>query len=667
MVVAVDEDGIFVEWNKIAEEVTGWKASEIIGNPDPNALLYPDHEYLEELRKFWDEQGGEYKNRVWKVKCRDGLWKWVSWSNISLQYPVPGWKSWALGADVTSLIELNEKLQKKEHNLETIAHVSEVLLTEHSFDVAIMKAFKALGESSNADRVYIFENDYDKISGKWFMSQTYEWVKGGIVQQIDNPDLQNLCYSDRFPRWQERMLERKSVSGSTTDFPEIEKRTLEPQGILSILVVPIYLHDEWWGFIGFDNCTTGDVFSPAEEAMLRSAAVAIGGAIQRERINRQLRDARMKAEEMNRLKSNFLANISHELRTPLIGILGYAEMLTEELPDPSHKKLAETIKLSGQLLSNSISLILDLSEIESDRLSLNIEAVNIMEVIRESVAIQRRDAELKGLEISFAFPENLPLIKSDRKMLQTILDNLLSNAIKFTAIGKIDFRVTVENGLMSRRINIIVSDTGIGISHELQQTIFDAFRQASEGLSRNFEGIGLGLTIIKKFTEKLGGTVEIQSKQDVGTTFTISFPTYPGSVESNTALTSTEEYPVLSFNEKKKIVLAEADPASGTMLKVFSRSIAEVFTARNVEEIIPMAIERKIDMIILDITPKNLFRINEVMKLFRNDIVLGNTPVLAFSSYSTAIEKFYEAGFDGLIPKPITKGEYLKIIHKYLL
>ena len=177
MVVAVDEDGIFVEWNKIAEEVTGWKASEIIGNPDPNALLYPDHEYLEELRKFWDEQGGEYKNRVWKVKCRDGLWKWVSWSNLSLQYPVPGWKSWALGADVTSLIELNEKLQKKEHNLETIAHVSEVLLTEQSFDVAIMKAFKALGESSNADRVYIFENDYDKVSGKWFMSQTYEWVK----------------------------------------------------------------------------------------------------------------------------------------------------------------------------------------------------------------------------------------------------------------------------------------------------------------------------------------------------------------------------------------------------------------------------------------------------------------------------------------------------------
>jgi len=398
MVVAVDHNGIFVEWNNVAERITGWPATEMIGHPDPSSLLYPDPDYLQELREYWNETKGQYYNHIWRMKCKDGSWKWISWSNISHDYPVEGWYSWALGADVTGVIEANEKLQKKEHNLETIAHVSEILLSEHDFDVAILKAFESLGISSNADRVYIFENDHDRVTGKYSMNQTYEWTRGGIAKQIDNPDLQNLCYDDTCPRWQEMMLQRKAVSGRIAGFPQSEREMLEPQGIISILAVPIYLQDEWWGFIGFDNCTTADLYSPAEEAMLRSAAVAIGGAIQRERINRQLREARRKAEEMNRLKSNLLANISHELRTPLIGILGFAEILVEEVPDPGHRKIADTIRLAGQRLHNAINLILDLSQVESDRLTMNIEPVNIGEVIRETISLHLVDAEAKGFE-----------------------------------------------------------------------------------------------------------------------------------------------------------------------------------------------------------------------------------------------------------------------------
>lgn len=668
MVVAIDQNGIFVEWNKVAEKVTGWSAAEIIGHPDPSSVLYPDPEYLRELRQRWNENSGQYMNQIWKLRCKDGLWKWISWSNISYDYPVQGWTSWALGTDVSDVIEVTEKLQKKEHNLETIAQVSEVLLSEQNFDLAIQKAFEYLGVSSNADRVYIFENDHNKSTGQWFMNQTYEWTKGGILKQIDNPDLQNLCYAETCPRWQERMLKKRSISGRIADFPEIERSMLEPQGIISLLAVPIYLHDEWWGFIGFDNCTTTEVYSPAEEAMLRSAAVAIGGAIQRERINQQLREARLKAEELNRLKSNLLANISHELRTPLIGILGFAEILVEEVPDPAHKKIADTIRLAGQRLSNAINLILDLSQIESDRLTVNIEQVNLAELIRETIDFQKNDAAGKGLYIKASIPENLPLMKSDRRMLQTILDNLLSNAIKFTNEGGVDFRVTVENGVMSRRMNVIVSDTGIGISPDLQSLIFEAFRQGSEGLSRNFEGVGLGLTIIRKFAEKLGGSVEIQSKQNVGTTFTISFPTNP---ETDGGTTQPENYGDLSLLapvDKKRIVIVETDPASETMVRVFARPVAEVVTARNSDDVISAAGEKKIDMIIFEINPRNFDHIKEVIHFFRSTPALGNVPVLAFSSLTTTIarEKFEEQGFDGLIPKPVTKSDFLRAIHKFL-
>ncbi len=171
MVVAIDQNGIFVEWNKVAEKVTGWSAAEIIGHPDPSSVLYPDPEYLRELRQRWNENSGQYMNQIWKLRCKDGLWKWISWSNISYDYPVQGWTSWALGTDVTDVIEVTEKLQKKEHNLETIAQVSEVLLSEQNFDLAIQKAFEYLGVSSNADRVYIFENDHNKTTGQWVMNQ----------------------------------------------------------------------------------------------------------------------------------------------------------------------------------------------------------------------------------------------------------------------------------------------------------------------------------------------------------------------------------------------------------------------------------------------------------------------------------------------------------------
>ena len=253
-------------------------------------------------------------------------------------------------------------------------------------------------------------------------------------------------------------------------------------------------------------------------------------------------------------------------------------------------------------------------------------------------------------------------------MLLTIFDNLLSNAVKFTSHGSIDFSVTLESGVFSRRMNLIVSDTGIGISPDLQLLIFDAFRQASEGLSRNFEGVGLGLTIIRKFTEKLGGTVEIQSKEEVGTTFTISFPINPGIDENRENMDILDDLPVYSNSEKKRIVIAETDPASETMVRVFARPVAEVLSARNEDEVLLSSIEKKIDIIIIEISPRNFDRIEEMINFFSSSPALGNVPLLAFSSLTTATarEKFEEAGFDGLIPKPVTKSDFLRSIQKFL-
>lgn len=670
MVIATDSEGIFVEWNYECERVTGYNSSEMIGNPDPSKILFPDLEYLKLLQTFWRENSGNYQNQVWKIHCKNGCQKAISWSNISKKYPVEGWFSWAIGIDISELKEFSEKLEKSEDKIKDVAKISETLLTEPDFETGIQKAFEILEKSAGADRIYIFENETDPETGEVFMSQSYEWARGGISIQIDNPLLQKLPYNDSFPRWKEKMSVKESINGLIKDFPATERAYLAPRGILSILAVPICFNDQWWGFIGFDNCTEERVYSAAEESMLKTAAVAIGGAIQRETTTRQLLAAKTKAEEMNRLKSNFLANMSHELRTPLIGVLGFAEILKEEIQDQYHKKLAENIFSAGQRLSDSLSLILDLSRIEADKLTLNLELVDITEVISESISYLESDAGNKGLYIKTTFPETVPLLKSDRRMLLTIVDNLLSNAIKFTKTGGVHFIITIEKGINLRKMNLMIRDTGIGISPEFQQLVFDEFRQVSEGLTRSFEGVGLGLTIVKKFTEKLGGQVEMNSQPGAGTTFTISFP-----VSLDAGISPEPDASEVHFSlppwisgEKKRILLINQDIMSQTLVRVFTKSFAEILIAYDTTQAVEFSSTKKIDIVLLEIDSVNTSSGLKVIKHLREQKEYKNVPFIAFSSHAVSApgNTLLEAGFNGYIPKPVVKADFLRILKKFL-
>lgn len=796
MITALDENFLFIEWNHECERVTGFSREEIINNPDPSSLLYPDPKYFESLKDFWVENKGTYINQVWKIRCKDGKDKAISWSNISPEYPVKGWRSWAIGLDVSELKDVSEKLTESENlfktvynsadtgialsdmkgvllnvnssfaemigyevseivgknysdfthpddlpaelflvessqnsknvsnftlkkryihkngeiiwgklnlsfvrdkdgnptivlgivknlteemkiqeelddhrdYLESLAKISEILLTSQDFDEAIAKAFEILGETSNADRVYIFENEYDAPNDEWLMTQTFEWVKGGVSRQINNPTLNRLKYSDSNPRWRDLMLDHRLINGIVRDFPPEEVAVLEPQGILAILVVPIYVQDQWWGFLGFDNCTHERVYSRAEESMLQSAAMAIGAAINKEHINRQLIEAKTKAEEMNRLKSIFLANMSHELRTPLIGILGFAEILSEEIDDPYFKKMTDGIYKAGQRLSDSLSLILDLSRIEADKLTLNLEDVNIIDVVLETTSYFDQEIVKKGLYLNIDTPDEIPLLKSDKRMLLTIVDNLLSNAIKFTREGGIDVIVKVEKSGLSSVVNLIVRDSGIGISQDFMDVIFDEFRQVSEGLDRAFEGVGLGLTIIKKFTEKLGGSLSLNSRVGLGSTFTISFPVIAQRSMVSSQSRSDDPLALKKSTSLKRILLVDDDVPTHTLVKIFSKNIANIDFAFNGEEAIRIALKRKIDLVLLDINLGNTPSGISVLKRMKAMKEFTGVPILAFTAYTMSSDKdrFSAEGFDGYISKPLIKADFQRSIQHYL-
>ena len=244
---------------------------------------------------------------------------------------------------------------------------------------------------------------------------------------------------------------------------------------------------------------------------------------ERKEFESQIIFAKEKAEEMNRLKSNFLANMSHELRTPMIGILGFSDILENELDHLELKNMAETIHLSAVRLMNTLNQLLDLSRIESNKFEVSTELLNMNGQLTEIVRSFVGAAEKKGLYLKLNIIDKDIHAILDRRIFANIMNNLLNNAIKYTDSGGV--AVELKRGIKENfKYGIIsVIDTGIGIEKENQDKIFEEFRQASEGLSRKYEGTGLGLTITKKSIELMNGRIAVESKPGAGSTFTISF------------------------------------------------------------------------------------------------------------------------------------------------
>ena len=245
---------------------------------------------------------------------------------------------------------------------------------------------------------------------------------------------------------------------------------------------------------------------------------------ERKKFEEELIAAKEKAEEMNRLKSSFLANMSHELRTPLVGILGYSEILSEEIKDPEQSKMVKDISNSGKRLLETLNSILDLSRIESNKFEIRQSNFNLVSLVHEEIELYKGIAQIKNIYLNVRMSRHELMINSDRKIVQNTISHLINNAVKFTLKGGVVISLTTENNGNEYAV-IKVIDTGIGIPEESQHLIFEEFRQASEGLSRKFEGSGLGLTITKKYISLLKGTIELKSKPGVGSEFSVRIPT----------------------------------------------------------------------------------------------------------------------------------------------
>ncbi|MDL2215940.1 GAF domain-containing protein [Ruminococcaceae bacterium OttesenSCG-928-N02] len=320
--------------------------------------------------------------------------------------------------------------------LHTVNEIAAELLaptTFKDFEALLWKGMGTLGERAEVDRVYVWKN-YEK-NGVLYTTQLYEWSMGAEPQQgleitIDVP------LSDMDGGFKDTLEKGGTVNSAVRNMDLESRNQLEPQGVLSILAVPVFIEGAFWGFVGFDDCHTERTFSKENEEILRSGSLLLANAILRNDAMQNLVEAREEALSSNRAKSEFLANMSHEIRTPINAITGMVSIARAS--DEQEKIMAslDTINIAANQLLAIVNDVLDMSKIEAGRFELANEPFDLPGALRAVHGIALVRAQEKGQDLLLDIAPDLPVtVMGDDMRVSQIVLNLLTNAVKFTGEG----------------------------------------------------------------------------------------------------------------------------------------------------------------------------------------------------------------------------------------
>jgi PAS domain S-box-containing protein len=385
----------------------------------------------------------------------------------------------------------------------------------------------------------------------------------------------------------------------------------------------------------------------------------------------QLIQAKEEAEESDKLKSSILSNISHELRTPLNGILGFSEILQEELGETKYKSMVENIQVSGRRLMTTLNSIITLSQLEAGKITLVFGTHDIVPSVKRIASAFQKQMEEKNISLELHLPEPV-ILNTDQLLFKQLFHQLFDNAVKFTHQGTI----TVDSMRMksggSEWHTIRIRDTGIGIDPRHFERIFQEFRQVSEGYDRKYQGSGLGLTISRKICNLLKGKITVESHQGEGSAFTIWLPvTVDLPAQGNEIPVAESATSTVMSREQSgppRVLVVEDNVINKNLIGFFLGSRYSMDHAFDGESAIRLAEKNKYDIILMDINLGTGIDGLETTRRIRKIAGCATLPVVAVTGYTMIgdREKILAGGCTHYIAKPFSKNALLTLMQEAL-
>ena len=417
-------------------------------------------------------------------------------------------------------------------------------------------------------------------------------------------------------------------------------------------------------------------FSAYDYSLLDGLVAQAAAAIRNARLFAAERSASQAARAADRAKSEFLTVISHEIRTPLNGIIGSAELLLDGSLTTEQRDLVMTVSTSGEMLLAIVNDVLDFANADAGRLDLESLVLEPAHLIRGVVEICRPSAQAKGLALTTEIDPSLPPTAiGDPGRISQVLANLVNNAVKFTSVGQINVGARAagvsEDGLL---LEVTVRDTGIGITPEVQRTLFEAFVQADSSTTRRYGGTGLGLAISRRLVEIMGGEIDVTSEAGRGSTF--RFTVRLGLTPEAAAAARRSRPPVEAPEPppaptgRARLLLVEDNAMNQRVVTLMTDRLGydlDVVTDGRAA-IEAVAGETRYDLILMDCHLPELDGFEATRLIRELDGERGQTPIVALtaSAYASDRQKCLDAGMNDFLAKPITFALFASTLNRWL-